>query len=207
MSPRRPATLVLSAVAGLAAFAPSASAGLLVASASSCDQQTLEQPFAPWYDVASYVLAPGGTLETGTAGWATSGGAAVADGNESFNVHGAGESKSLSLPPGSSATSGSMCVGLEHPTVRFFVKRNGGTPLSTLAVEALVEGTSGDVYSVPVGSVGAGSSWTPTAPMVLSASLLPLLPGDHTPVSFRLTPQGSAGWSVDDVYVDPYGSH
>jgi hypothetical protein len=39
--------------------------------------------------------------------------------------------------------------------------------------------------------------------MVVLASLLPLLPGDHTPVRFRVTAQGGS-WQIDDFYVDPY---
>ena len=35
------------------------------------------------------------------------------------------------------------------------------------------------------------------------ANLLPLLPGEHTPVRFRITSVGTGTWSVDDFYVDP----
>jgi hypothetical protein len=40
--------------------------------------------------------------------------------------------------------------------------------------------------------------------MAMVASLLPLLPGDHTPVELRLVAQGGGAWLVDDVYVDPF---
>jgi hypothetical protein len=36
------------------------------------------------------------------------------------------------------------------------------------------------------------------------ANLLPLLPGAHTPVAFRFTPQLGGEWAIDDVYVDPF---
>jgi hypothetical protein len=40
--------------------------------------------------------------------------------------------------------------------------------------------------------------------MPLVVNLLPLLPGDYTPVAFEFTPQGYGGnWRIDDVYVDP----
>jgi hypothetical protein len=45
-----------------------------------------------------------------------------------------------------------------------------------------------------------GSNWLPD-PIVVS--LLPLLPGSHTPVAFRLTADGGS-FQVDDFYVDPY---
>src|SRR5919198_3530609 len=76
----------------------------------ACPSSTYEQPFAPWLDFASYVLAPNGGVESGAAGWSLDGGAAVAAENESFDVHGAGDTSSLSLPSGSTATTSSMCV-------------------------------------------------------------------------------------------------
>jgi hypothetical protein len=33
--------------------------------------------------------------------------------------------------------------------------------------------------------------------------LLPLLPGEHTPIQLRFTAIGTADWVIDDVYVDP----
>ena len=38
--------------------------------------------------------------------------------------------------------------------------------------------------------------------MVL-ANLLPLLPGEHTPVQFRVTSVLLGTWTVDNFYVDP----
>src|SRR5919206_1006451 len=90
--------LVVAALAvAFAAPASAAADGLLAA----CPSSTYEQPFAPWLDFASYVLAPNGDVESGAAGWSLDGGAAVAVGNESFYVHDAGDTRSLSLPSGS----------------------------------------------------------------------------------------------------------
>jgi hypothetical protein len=197
------------AVAALSVSAASASAGVLVSSAPSCDGQSLSQPFAPWLDFANYTPLPAGNFETAAAGWALSGGAAVADGNESFQVGGASDASSLTIPSGGSATSPTICVGIEHPTVRFFAKRNSGGALglSTLRVDVLFESNLGLVSSLPIGVVTGTSSWQPTLPMTVLASLLPLLPGDHTPVQFRFTPVLSGNWSVDDIQVDPYQRH
>ena len=65
---------------------------------------------------------------------------------------------------------------------------------------------SGIVNSLPlVGAVLPTSSWQPTVlPVVVVANLLPLLPGQRTPVAFRFTPTLGGAWSIDDVYVDPY---
>ena len=180
-------------VAGLAA-APAANAGVLVTSASNCEEQVLERPFARWLDPISYHLVPDGGFEQGAAGWSLSK-ARVVDGNEPFYVHGAGETKSLSLPRGSVATSPVMCAGIHKPFMRFFAKSSGGLlSLSTLSVEVLYESASGQVRSLPVGVVLPSTRWQPT---------LPLLPGEQTPIAFRFRPLGGATWTIDDVYLDP----
>jgi hypothetical protein len=201
---RRTASLIALGIAALALSAPAAQAGQLADSATSCANQTYSQPFLPWADPASYVLAPDGNFEKGTGSWSLSGGAAVASGNESYNVGGASDSHSLSLPAGSSATSGAMCVGIEHPDVRIFA-RNSGSPLSSLRVDVLFEDTGGNVNSLTIGNIGSGSSWQPTAPSPVVANLLAVLSNDQTAVAFRFTPQGYGGnWRIDDVYVDPW---
>jgi hypothetical protein len=195
---------VACAVVACSALAPSASAGILVKSAGKCAPQPLEQPFLRWLDPAQYTLLPGGTFESTLPGWTLSG-ARVASGNETYYVHGKSETKSLSIPSGSNATSAVICVGLGHPTMRFFAKSSGGTALATLKVDVLFELATGQVVTLPIGvaSAGAHRSWQPTLPMTVVANLLPLLPGARTPVAFRFTPVGAASWAIDDVYVDP----
>jgi hypothetical protein len=199
----------LIAIAALSASAGSANAGVLVSSAPSCDGQSLSTPFAPWLDFAQYTPLSGGDFETAAAGWSLTGGAAVANGNESFDVGAAGDQKSLSVPAGGSATSPTICVGVEHPTMRFFAKRNSGglLGLSTMRVDVLFQSTLGIVNSLPIGAVTASAGWQPTLPMTVLASLLPLLPGEHTPVQFRFTPLLGGDWSIDDIQVDPYARH
>jgi hypothetical protein len=203
-SPRHALSLAVSLVA-LATFASPAAAGPLVSSATDCEAQTLERPFLPWADPAHYVLTPGGTFEDGSAAWDTTGNAAVVDGNESFYVHGAGESKSLRLPAGSSATSPAMCVGIEHPTLRLFARRSVGALLATLKVDVLFEDAYGTVQSLTIGTATGGPSWAPTIQMPVVANLLALLPGERTAIAFRFTARGG-DWTIDDAYVDPYQS-
>lgn len=192
-------------LAGLIATAAPTSA----ASATSCADQPLEQPFLPWLDPATYTLAPDGAIEDGAGSWELSGGATPAAGNEPFHVHGAGDGTSLALPAGSSATSGPMCVGLEHPTARFFAKRTGGSLLGSLRVDVIYEGLSGETRSLPIGLVlNLSSSWQPTLPMPLVANLLALAQQDgHTDIALRFVPQGDSSWAIDDVYVDPFRRH
>ena len=205
MTINRRLALFAAAIALAAAAAPPvASAGVLVRSVdpASCTTQVLERPFLRWLDLARYTLVPDGTLERRAAGWKLSR-ASVVIGNEPYYVHARGETRSLKLPAGSAATTPPMCVGILHPTLRFFA-RNTGSILTALRVEVLFEDAAGRVQALPMGALLAGSRWRPTLPLPVVANLLPLLPGQNTAVAFRFTVLGSGTWQVDDVYVDPH---
>ena len=140
--------------------------------------------------------------------WTLDGGATLVAGNESFQAHSPYDRRSLLLPAGSSATTAPFCVGLEHPTIRFFA-RNGGSLLSPLKVEVLFRDVLGVTRALPVGVVVTGSRWQPSLPMPLSAqrarSGARRGSRRHDHVRLRFTPLGrSAGWQIDDVYVDPF---
>ncbi len=200
----RTAAAAVTAVVALAAGATTANAGVLVASSPSCDDQALSKTFLPWLDVADYTPLAGADFETGARAWSLHG-SAVAAGNEPYRVGGANDAKSLALPSGASATSPTICVGITHPTIRFFAKRRSGGMLSTshLRVDVLFETASGNVASLPIGLVENGGSWQVTSPILVAANLLALLPGETTPVAFRFTAE-DGDWSIDDVWVDPY---
>jgi hypothetical protein len=190
------------AAAALTALAlpAAANAGSLEDQAPSCDSQVLGQTFLPWADVANYTLNPGGSFEDGAAGWSLDG-ASVSDGNEPFAVGSATDSQSLALPSGSSAVSAPICVGLEHPDIRFFT--TASNPTARLSVEVLFEAANGDLLSAPIGTVTGAGRWAPTAPLPIVANLLALLPGNHTAVAFRFSASGG-NFRIDDLYVDPY---
>jgi hypothetical protein len=194
-------------VAGLAAAAlilpASAGAGPLVATATNCADQSLAQVFLPWADVASYTLQPGGDFEPGSPDWRLTTGADDATVNEPWAVGDEMDGHSLALTLGSSATSPSICVGIEHPDIRFFARASSST--AVLKVEVLFEDGAGNVQALPIGTVTGNTGWAPTAPMPIAVNLLPLLPGSKTPVAFRVT-AASGSWKIDDFYVDPYRS-
>jgi hypothetical protein len=189
------------AAAALGVSAPAASAGLLVESARDCPPPVLSNPFAQWGDHADYQLAPGGAFEAGQPAWALNG-ASIAAENEPWRVHGANDKRSVKLPPGATATSPVMCVGIEHPTLRLFA-RNNRALLSTLTVEVIFETSLGLKASAPVGVLLPSGKWKPSPRFLVVANLLPLLPGDKTPVQFRVRSVGLGTWWVDDFYVDP----
>jgi hypothetical protein len=198
---RRALLAAVAAVAAVGALAAPASAGILTATATDCNDGAITQPFAPWGDNANYKAVRGASFEAAMTGWTLSGKAAVVAGNEPWKVGGGGHSKSLVLPAGSSAISPVACVGLGEPTLRFFAKKNRGL-LSTLAVSVYVKTSLGLTVPVPIGVLLGNGQWKPTAPMLIVANLLPLLPGDKTPVAFQFTPV-LGDWQIDDVYVDP----
>lgn len=204
---RRALLAATAAIATAAVFAAPASAGILTVSATDCGDETLTQPFAGFGDRANYKLVQGGSFEGGATGWTLLGRAKVVSGNEPWKVGGSGHGKSLSLPAGSSAISAPSCVGLAEPTVRFFAKKTRAPLLgiSTLAVSVYVKTSLGLVVPVPVGVVLGNGQWKPTPPMLIVANLLPLLPGDRTPVAFQFTPL-LGDWQIDDLYVDPQRS-
>ncbi len=190
---------VTAALAALAIIAPTAGASLL----DGCPDAGASQPFQPWDDQSLYVLAPDGGLEQGGGDWSLDGGAAVVDGNESFQVGGAGDSRALSLPDGSRATTARACIGLDSPTIRFFA-RNAGDPDASLRVSVVVDTLLGPL-TLPIGSVDGAGSWHPTPAYLLIANLtaLPIVTDGTASIRLRFTPQGG-DWRIDDVYVDPW---
>jgi invasion protein IalB len=203
MSFRLRSTFLVAAVTtvALAAGAPAANAGLLVASAPNCAPQPTTKAFAPWGDGAQYNLAPGGAFEAGHQSWQLSGAGYAAE-NEPWKIAGSSHSRSLKLPPGATATSPVVCVGLEHPSIRFFA-RNNRALLSTLTVEVIVETSLGLRAAVPIGVLLPSGKWKPSPKFLVIANLLPLLPGQHTPVQFRVRSLGLGTWFVDDFFIDP----
>ena len=197
---------VLATSAGLLAVqAAPAAAGVLVKSAIGCTTPPTSQPFARWGDSALYSLVANGGLESGSTDWTLSK-ASVVTGNESYYVRSAKDSKSLSLPAGSKGTTRAYCVGLSKPSMRFFSRSANTGLLSSLRVDVLFETSLGLQLSLPIGTISPHASWAPSPKLLIVANLLPLLPGQQTPVAFRFVPQGTGSWWIDDVYVDPHRS-
>jgi hypothetical protein len=154
-------------------------------------------------DARDYTLVPGGNFESRVPRWLMGGGARIVDGNESFNVGGAEDRFSLSLPAASTAVSAPICIDETYPSFRFFA-RNTGDPSSTLKVDVLYLSTSGGLGVRASGKLSATSAWAATDALHIGLAIDPNSPTGAAPVAFRFTPQGSGGkWQIDDVYVDP----
>jgi hypothetical protein len=197
---------VLSVLSLAAVAAPAANANVLSLLPGMCAGQTESQPFAQFGDQNDYTLVPGGNFEGSLTPWSLSGGARIAAGNESYDVGGAGDAASLSLPSGSSATSPFLCTDIYHPTARLFA-RNTGAPTSRLTVYVTYPTLIGLMTTVKVGTITASSSWAPTPvdSLGLNNLLATLNLLGKTEVAFRFVPADKTGnWSIDDVYLDPY---
>lgn len=193
-------TFLASAVAS-SAITSTAVAGPLVEAAGACQAAQLSEPFLRWLDPMHYTPVDDGGIERRAAGWQLTGGATPVLGNEPWTVGAVTDRRSLSLPEGASATTAPICVGIAEPTLRFFA-RSASAGRAELTVEVLFEDAAGTVRALPIGT-DAGGPWHPTAVMPVIANLLPLVPGEQTPVAFRFTARRGAV-QIDDVYVDPW---
>ncbi|HET9592517.1 MAG TPA: hypothetical protein VFP17_06340 [Solirubrobacterales bacterium] len=175
--------------------------------AQACNYTGAQQVFKPWGDQHSYVLAPDGGFEAGGQGWSLGGGAGTVGENEPFALGGAADTRSLSLPAGSTAVSPPICMSLDTPSFRL-VARNSGDPSSGLRVEATYA-LLGLVRTKTVSTVYGGSTWAPSQQMSTVLSLSTIV-GTVIPsaIQIRITPLGSGGhWQVDDLYIDPFARH
>ena len=192
------ATLV--AVLAVALCAPAANAkGSLLGLNNNCGPTS--QPFAQFGDYRNYTFAPDGGLESGGSGWSLTGGARVVAGNEPFFVHAPYDSRSLSLPAGSSASTPPACMGTTSTWIRFFAKNSAG---GSLRVQVIYRGLLGNVVAtLNWATISNTTSWSPSPPILNLQSLLGLL-GART-VQLKFYADGAAS-QVDDIYVDPWAS-
>jgi hypothetical protein len=198
---------VVCGVAIIAALthAGQAKAGLLgTGSGSYCDPSAT-QAFSPFGDSSYYARLYDGDFENGSAGWGLSGGARVVSGNEPYYLSGdRSDHKSLFLPAGSSAYSGTVCFALGDWHLRFMAKRlssSGG-----LHVQVVVPSLLGLVTVLDGGTVYGSGSWAPSPRMELLLCNVTGLLGTRA-VAFRFTPVGTgSSYQIDDAYLDPFKS-
>lgn len=194
---------LLASVLLTTALVPDADAGLLKPPAADCPVETLEQRFTRWSDHRFYALVPDGGFENGAQGWLLRG-ATVVRGNQTLSARTDDDAHALALHRGGRATSPTVCIGVAHPTIRFFA-RNTGSPLGLLAVEVVAKTSLGPTVAVPIGVVAGGrGAWAPSYVMPLIVNLLTIT-GGEAEIALRFTAVGSwSSWEIDDVYVDPY---
>jgi hypothetical protein len=184
-------TIAIALVMACALAFPVSATRAALLSLSACNASVLSQPFAPWGDLASYELAPGGDFEK--PAWTLSNGAQRVRGSEPYAATGTLGDWSLTLPAGSSALSPLTCVDAAYPTVRFFIAGEGSVAVSLVA---------GNI-DIPAGIAFAGIGWLPTPVMVTSSAVVAATGDGVAQVSLRLTAL-SGDPLVDDVFIDPW---
>jgi hypothetical protein len=197
----RPRRMLAVATGALIAFA-----GLPAAAQAACPATPTAKVFSRFGDTRDYSLLSGAHFESATTGW-TLAKAKVTSGNESYKVRSSSDAKSLTVEPTGLVVSPSFCVGIEHPTFRFFAKQASGS-WAQLNVKLRWKDSGGNVNETVVGSLSGSNgftSWAPT-PSLSLASTLPLWQsGQSVTAQIVLDPEDYGGaWAVDDIYIDPY---
>jgi hypothetical protein len=170
-----------------------------------CPKSPTVKPFKVFGDNSDYNLLTAGDFESGAAGWSLSN-AYTSFGNESYQVGGADDVRSVRVESYGQVVSPAFCVGIEHPSFRFFAKRVNGT-WGVLNVKLRWTQENGQTNEVTVGALSGESftSWQPSAVLPLATSLPLWQDGDSLQVRVVLDPENYGGdWRVDDVYIDPY---
>jgi hypothetical protein len=177
--------------------------GGAAAAFAACPAQPVSTPFSQWGDTSNYFLIPGGSYErtADQVGWSLSN-AVLTAGNEPFEVNSSGDTQSLRINAGGSATSPFFCVDNSMPDLRLFAQQVAAG--SDLKIEARVQTPYG-VSTYPVADLADGSmaSWAPTGPITGDSGRIP--DGSTLMVALRFeVPAGAGTWQIDDAYVDPY---
>jgi hypothetical protein len=170
-----------------------------------CDYPPASRPFIGWGDNSSYTLAPDGDFSTSSE-WTLNPLATIVSGADPYS----GAQQSLQLATGGQAASPAMCVNVDDPTIRFFVRDQGGTGGADVRVDVLYQGRNGNVHSLTIARVRAGSSWQPSSIIPIWVNLLAAAsPNGDTAVAFVLTAEGltqNETIGVSSLYVDPFQS-
>jgi hypothetical protein len=181
-----------------------ARAGKLLAGAD-CGYGDPSSLFTEWGDDASYVLAPQGDLSA-TDGWTLNKQATVGSSADPFS----GAQHSLQFTKGAEAATPAMCVNLDNPTIRFFMRDLGGNDKSQLKVDVLYEDFGGHVKHLTIAKLRAGSEWEPSVILPMYMNVLALAsPSGVTAVAFRFKAEGLQNGetlSISSLYVDPFRS-
>lgn len=188
----------------LLAHGQQARAGKLLLGAD-CGYGDPSPVFANWGDPAMYALAPEGDLSS-TAYWTLNKKARVVTGADPFS----GAAHSLELSKDAEAGTPAMCVNLDNPTIRFFVRDVGGNEKSNLKVVMLYEDFDGHVKHLTVARLRVGSEWQPSLILPIYINMLALAsPTGLTAVALQFKAEGlqkDEVLSISSVYVDPFSS-
>lgn len=163
-----------------------------------CEGQTFSQPFTANKDANYYTLLPGSQFEGPTEGWELSNGAQILKTTEPNG----GTGSVLDMPSGATAVSPLICVTLQYPTARAWVRNVRGAEGISIGVAYAHTATA----NLPknVGQIhGAQSSWTLSNPINVQPQTAG--PTEETrEVRFVFTSGGkTSDFQLYGFYVDP----
>ena len=134
-----------------------------------------------------YALAPQGDFAP-SDGWTLNKQATVVDGADPFS----GAQHSLQLEKDAEAATPAMCVNLDNPTIRFFVRDLGGNGKANLKVDVLYEDLDGHVKHLTVAKLRRDSEWQPSVIVPMYMNMLAAAsPDGLTAVAFKFKAEGS----------------
>jgi len=153
------------ALLGLSA-APALAAGSSPATSAGCEGQTFSQPFTAENDFNYYTLVHGGEFNSASEGWTLSRGAQIVQATRPNAATGG----VLNLPSGARAVSPTVCVTLQYPTARVWVRSVRGAAAVTVGVA--YAGTPTATNPQAVGQLhGQQGSWTLSEPFNLEPQI------------------------------------
>jgi hypothetical protein len=160
----------------------------------SCQDPVIVNPFTAFGDYRDYVLAPYGDFENlALPGWTLTGGATA--------MRDAAGKGILRMPAGSTALSPAMCVDLNYPTMRYFV-RDAADDKSRLSTQVLYVDHATAYTPYTVGKLDPTRNWRLTEDIEIEPERGGVEAGWRR-VAFRLVAPKEGDIRIDDLYVDP----
>ena len=177
-----------------------------LSAAATCGFGDPSQVFLPWGDPAIYTLAPQGDLSS-TSLWSLKN----VDSSPDHNPFVGGVASLLFAKGDSEAITPVMCMNVDNPSIRLFLADRGGNGKAKLEVKVLYEGVDGGVHNFTIARLHVDDdSWQPSVVIPMGVNLLAAVSAQGwTPVAFDFKVHGlqkGETFSLDGVYVDPWGS-
>ncbi len=183
------------AVVCIALLSLSAAPALAVA---TCEGQTFSQPFTAWKDYNYYTLVQGGAFNSAAEGWELSRGAQIVQTTRPDGTTGG----VLNLPSGAKAVSPPVCVTLQYPTARVWVRNVKGA--EGVSVGVAYAGTPTATNPQNVGQVhGQQNSWTLSDPFNLQPQTAGSTERARELRLVFLAGGQTSDFQLDGLYVDP----
>jgi hypothetical protein len=169
---------------------------------AGCPSSPSSQVFAPFGDQAYYTQVPGATIGGEMEGWNLDL-ATTVDGGDGFGLGDSDANQSLWIDAGGLAESGTFCLSNQYPTWRFAAKSDTPDEAGGLDVWVVWTDASGDSGETQATTLAPSdyAGWSLTPSLDLGTTL-----SDGATVTARLVFENGAdaGWSIDDIYLDPY---